>query len=275
MNDNANITFAMSCLLESIRAILAANLNEANRAEEIAASLRECEEYLQTNGLIERTEKREHEHRQFAQEIAKAGDRRSSIEHLAHRVTDHMLDRLSGARQRYGLGKKEVTMEDIETAKVARLEKLLTLGKNGDAVSVAKIMIADDDPHGLDENTYTAIVIEHCKRLARPGESPEQAFSRVITANDADGLALRKGLEIAKAATFAGSVAAETVGGGEDAEVVAKRAAYEELLEIGRKQWPQLSEAQAFVKASEARPDLLVKAHQTPTASATTYPYPH
>jgi hypothetical protein len=82
-------------------------------------------------------------------------------------------------------------MESIEKLKAERTEKLLAIGRAGGAVAMAKVLVADNDAHGIDESEYTRIVTEHAQKLY-PDKTPDGAFAKLFTDNGAVGVLLRK-----------------------------------------------------------------------------------
>jgi hypothetical protein len=205
-----------------------------------------------------------------AEEIEKARNRDYvGAQGLASAIMDHALDRLAHLRRRGGFEKKESTpMQSIEMLKAERKENLLAIGKSGGAVAMAKILVADNDAHGIDESEYTQIVTEHAQKLY-PDKAPDSAFARVFSDTGPDGVALRKGHAVVRASQ-------PTMVGGVDATNEANDELMVKAAEL-RKAQPNLTEAQAFAKVfTDPKNALLAaKAHVRPTAPAGgAYPHP-
>jgi hypothetical protein len=122
---------------------------------------------------------------------------------------DYLLNKPNGqallARMRKAADQKpakETNMESIEKLKTERTENLLTIGKAGGAVAMAKILVADNDAHGIDESTYTQIVTEHAQKLF-PDKTPDAAFAKLFAGTGPDAVQLRKGHAVVRASQFA------------------------------------------------------------------------
>jgi hypothetical protein len=124
---------------------------------------------------------------------------------LGAAVTDHLLDRLADLRRRHGFAKSatEESPMDIEKLKTERMENLLTIGKNGGAVALAKILVADDSAHGITEPEFAQIVTLHAQKLY-PDKTPDAAFAKAFSDNSADAMKLRKAHAVVRAGQFAG-----------------------------------------------------------------------
>jgi hypothetical protein len=77
-----------------------------------------------------------------------------------------------------------------EFDKASRVEKLADLAKMG-APAVAKAIVDAGIP-GLAETEFTKIVHDHAQRDRREGESPDQAFARVFSANTDESRTIRR-----------------------------------------------------------------------------------
>jgi hypothetical protein len=97
---------------------------------------------------------------------------------------------------------KEFAMDNIEKLTAERTENLLKIGKSGGAVAMAKVLVADDDAHGITEPEFTQILTEHAQKLY-PAKSPDSAFAAVFSDNGADGVMLRKAHAVVRASQFA------------------------------------------------------------------------
>jgi hypothetical protein len=179
---------------------------------------------------------------------------------LGAAVMDHALERLDHLRRKHGFEKKESTpMQSIEMLKAERTEKLLAIGKAGGAVAMAKILVADNDSHGIDESTYTQILTEHAQKLY-PDKAPDSAFATVFSDTSADGVMLRKAHAVMKLDAMH-----------EGNDHTKRSEAYDELTVKAaelRKTQPSLTEAQAFAKVftNPANAKLAASAHRRPTA---------
>jgi len=74
------------------------------------------------------------------------------------------------------------------------IEKMV--GDHG-LVAVAKTIAERGITRSVDEAGFTRLITDHAQRL-HPGLRPVQAFSKVFTANDEDGVALRKAHAVIK-----------------------------------------------------------------------------
>jgi hypothetical protein len=150
-----------------------------------------------------------------------------------------------------------------------RTAELRDIVKTHGPVALAKLLVEDGDSHGISEAELTDAITSHAK-AEHPNLTKEQAFDKVFSASDEQGLLLRKAVAVAKAAPF---VSTPIVVGGEDFNPdnpEAAVAAYNELLALAaeyRKAKPALTEAQAFdaVFTSKENADLAARAHRRPT----------
>jgi hypothetical protein len=109
-----------------------------------------------------------------------------------------------------------------------------------------------------------------------PGLTKAQSFDRVYSDPGDEGRLLRSACSIAKAAEFAvAGLPVQVVGGADAQDVDDPSAAIEALHELGRKLYPQLTEAQAFEKvfSDPKHAALAARAHRRPAAT-TFYPMP-
>ena len=205
-------------------------------------------------------------------DIAKANRGDAGYHNLAARVVEHMIDRLGHERHRHGFEKKESSpMESIEKLKAARVEKFEQLAKSAGAVAVAKHVLVEG-PSGLTKDDFNRMCNADWQRDRRSGESYDQCFARHYVAPE--------NRDVRKADQMLPMSLTPLVVGGPDAMHQAvnnteSSEAYADLQALGQQRWPDLSEAQQFTRAGEARPDLLAKAHVRPVAPAGgIYPYP-
>jgi hypothetical protein len=155
-----------------------------------------------------------------------ARDRQSALFRLMHTARGaELMRRLSKQR------KEQTTMT------YNRSEELMSIAKQYGPVAVAKHII--DNGASISEHEFTAMVDAYAK-------SKGTTFVKLYTANDDDGLAIRRATQILKGfpvATQVGGAAARDVDDPKDA-----LRQLEELAEKLRAQFPELSKAQAFSK---------------------------
>jgi hypothetical protein len=198
--------------------------------------------------------------------IEKARSAHGGLHGLGASVTEHLLDRLSRLRREHGFEKtaKDHSM-DIEKLKADRTENLLAIGKSGGAVAMAKILVADNDAHGIDESTYTQILTEHATKLF-PDRTPFGAFDKLFSDPGPDGVTLRKGHAVVRANSFEAN---------DDTESSEAYAQLVDKAEKMRESSSGLSADQAFAKVftDPANAGLAAKAHRRPSAT-TSYEFP-
>jgi hypothetical protein len=116
-----------------------------------------------------------------------------------------------------------------------------------------------------------------------PGLTEAQAFEKVYSNQGAEGRVLRQAINVAKASLaetmlgpglpvrVVGGPAAQNVDNPEEAEQ-----ARAELMRIGRRQWPRLTEQDAYERAftDPANATLVARLYQRPTPTSI-YPMPH
>jgi hypothetical protein len=262
---------ATTALAKSVGVILASDDGDESKQKALAETFAEFDDYMQKHVTID-----------DADEIAKARSAHGGLHGLGAAVTEHLIDRLSRLRQQHDFEKtaKDHSM-DIEKLKAERTENLLAIGKAGGAVAMAKILVADNDAHGIDESEYTQIVTEHAQKLY-PDKTPDSAFAKLFSDTSADGVLLRTAHAIVKAAPFD---IQPTMVGGLDAQNAANDStesseAYAQLEAMAQKMRvasPELSAAQAFERIFTDRRNagLAAKAHVRPTAPVGgAYPFP-
>jgi hypothetical protein len=249
---------ATDALAKSVGVILASDDSDESKREVLAETFAEFDDYMQKHVTIDDVDI----------EIAKASRNRDYVgaQGLGAAVMDHALDRLAHLRRRGGFEKQESTMESIETLKAARTEKLLAIGKAGGAVAMAKILNADNDAHGISTGEYTEIVTLDAQRIY-PNDRPNAAFSKLFSDPGPDGVELRKGYNVVKAAAM-----------NEANDDTESDKAYDELMVKAaelRKTQPTLTEAQAFSKVftNPANAGLAASAHRRPSAT-TSFAFP-
>jgi hypothetical protein len=150
-----------------------------------------------------------------------------------------------------------------------RQDDLRAIAKDCGPIKLAKYINDEQDSHGITEGELTDMVGKHDPK---PGESAAQTFTRHYTAQTADGVALRKAMQVAKMATLAPSMS-----GGLDEQRAAINAtesseAYKQLMTLANEQHSKrnITEAQAFAAAlaDPANRELAQKALARPAAPA-------
>src|SRR5262249_31871929 len=140
---------------------------------------------------------------------------------------------------------------------------LMDIAKREGVHVIAKIMAADQKSNGVSQDELVAMISDHERQ---DGETAAKCFSRHYEADTADGLALRKAVEITKNAPLQDDAAAE-------AEKDATEA-MRELVAIGKSRWPSLTPAQQFARSFECNPELAKRAHRRPSVFSTSHPFP-
>jgi hypothetical protein len=125
---------------------------------------------------------------------------------------------------------------------------------------------ADSGKSFMTEHDLTKMIEDFALRDQRSGETPAQAFARVVCANDAQGLTFRKALAASRGVGV-------TPIGGDDADAAQAYRKLEKLADRERAADPRLTSEQAFAKAFKDNPELAMRAAPRP-APMTSYPYP-
>jgi hypothetical protein len=111
-----------------------------------------------------------------------------------------------------------------------------------------------------------------------PELTEAQAFDKIYSDSGGEGRVLRQAIDVAKAAVFeVAGLPVQVVGGADARDVDDPSAAIAALHELGRKLYPQLTEAQAFDKVftDPKHAALAAKAHRRPSPYAHgAYPHP-
>ena len=76
-----------------------------------------------------------------------------------------------------------------------------TTSMDTSVVKIAKAF-AETGQAWLDEHQLTKMIFDHAQLDRRAGESPHQAFARHFSANDEQGLAFRKAVQVARVGSF-------------------------------------------------------------------------
>jgi hypothetical protein len=261
---------ATTALAKSVGVILASDDSDESKREVLAETFAEFADYMQKHVTIDDVDI----------EIAKARSAHGGLHGLGAAVTEHMIERLSRLRQQYGfeVEKKESTPMDIEKLKAERTEKLLSIGTIGGAVAMAKVLVADNNAHGLSETEYTAILTQHAQKLY-PDKTPDSAFAKLFADNGPDGTVLRKAHALTKLSPF--DVQPTMVGGPDamheanDSEQSEASRQLGEMAERLRATSPWLGADQAFARVftDPANAVLAAKAHRRPSPT-TSFAFP-
>ena len=220
--------------------------DEQTRADELAGDRDDDDSDADTN----KSDDGEHHASKVADLLVESGkhpDRRAALDHLLHTA--------QGAAMLRRLHKHEDS-----TVMTTSQDKLRALAKSEGVAVICKIMVADQRSYGITQDELVDLISNHERQ---DGETAAKCFSRHYEADTADGLALRKAVEITKNAPLQDDSEAE-----KDAA-----AACRELAKIGAERWPSLTVAQRFARAAETHPELLQKAHKRPSP-LTSFPWP-
>src|SRR4051794_7921448 len=164
----------------------------------------------------------------------------------------------------------------------SRADQLRDIAKDFGVHKLAKMLVTQNDAHGITEHELTALAFEEAQKSAKPGERPNSTFARWY--GEPEQLELRKAIQIAKNTpvdkaypplmdmkpTQVSGAAAMNVN--DASEAYNKLTAMAEAL---RAKSPTLTAAQAFAKVFEdpANAELAAKAHRRPTPT-TSYAMP-
>jgi hypothetical protein len=183
---------------------------------------------------------------------------------------DHLLHSARGAallRRVHKHHEEEPTMtpEQIEAARVEKFKSL-------NPVAVAKVIVDDGKSYGITEPELVELISNYDRQ---PGETAAKCFSRHYEAQDENGLAVRKAVQIAKdmmslEPTFVGAEDARDVNGATKA--------YNQLMQMAEEQrarapWKTVAQLFSELMQDPKNSELASKAHQRPTAT-TQYPFP-
>jgi hypothetical protein len=160
-----------------------------------------------------------------------------------------------------------------------RTEQLRSIAKDFGVHRLAKLLIDDDNAHGISEFEFHKLMNDEAQKTKRDGETPDQAFARFYS--DDANIDLRKAITIVKSVPNFMSIEATQVGGDDafdtsvadsSAKAMAK---LNEMAEEQRKRSPTLTVAQAFARVFEdpANKSLAAAAHRRPSAT-TSYAMP-
>jgi hypothetical protein len=140
--------------------------------------------------------------------------------------------------------------------------------------ALCKSMVQDQKSYGLDESSFTALVVEAAKRDAPAGETEAQSFTRVFSAPTEEGVLLRKAHALAKETTWL-DLQPQVISGGDWRDEDDREQAMKQLAEIGRRMAPTATPARQFDLAfsDPKNAALAQRAHRRPAAT-TFFPMP-
>jgi hypothetical protein len=146
---------------------------------------------------------------------------------------------------------------------------------------MAKILVADNDAHGIDEHEYTQIITEHAQKLY-PDKTPDAAFAKVFADTGADGVLLRKAHNVVKLSVFdiqptqVGGIAAQNeANDSEQSEAARQLGEMAERLRATSSTGLSADQAFARVFTDPKNAALAAKAHRRPTPPVGgAYPHP-
>jgi hypothetical protein len=104
-------------------------------------------------------------------------------------------------------GKVDTIM--MRAGPVRKAEALAAICKRFGPARLCKMLVDDNDSHGISEIELTRAITDSIE--LRDGETREQGFARVFCASDANGLALRKAMQIAKMTVYIGDAVATEI----------------------------------------------------------------
>jgi hypothetical protein len=135
-------------------------------------------------------------------------------------LTKLRIDEISSVDRGAGDGVKIVLMKRHDQRPqheggrtMSRTEELQSLAKDFSVVKIAKLIVAEGTDATLTEATFTKLVHDYAQRDCRSGERPEQAFTRVFSANTDEGMLLRKAHAVVKSFPQMMSIEPTQVGG--------------------------------------------------------------
>jgi hypothetical protein len=198
-------------------------------------------------------------------DIDKAHRDRGGAHNLTGALLEHLHDRLDRRRERHGFTKHEETKMDTTQTLIGIMKD------HGGPVSLCKAIV-DRERSPCGEAELVAAITKFAADAS--GEAGDVAFAKLY---ESDPM-VREACQIAKAAEFnAFNVTPVQVGGAAAQDVDNPSAALAALHELGRKLYPQLTEAQAFEKVftDPKHRDLAARAHVRPTPPpGSAYPMP-
>jgi hypothetical protein len=197
--------------------------------------------------------------------IAKASRNHRAGHHgLAAAVVEHALDRLDSLRERHGYQKSAK-----EQPMTSHTEFVRDVVKQYGITALCKSMVQDQKSYGLDESSFTALVVDFAKRDAPAGETEAQSFTRLFTAPTEEGVLLRKAHALAKETTWL-DLQPMVISGGDMRDDDDREQALKQLAEIGRRMAPTATPEKQFDLAfsDPKNAALASRAHVRPSAPA-------
>jgi hypothetical protein len=260
---NILIAKATAALQESVASIIGCDENDATKREALVETFAQFQTYLE---------------REAGDDIAKARDRHDiGGKGLASATAELALDLIHHHRRRLGLVAKGGGQLEESNMRTESLEGIMKSA--GIGATCAGIVAKGSTTISQDELVAAASKVAH-ERWS--GLSESQAFNKVYSDPGPEGRSLREAINVAKASlaeTMLGPGLPVTVVGGPAAQDVDNATEAEqaraELMRIGRKQWPRLTEQAAYEQAfSDPRNATIVsRLYQRPTPTSI-YPMP-
>jgi hypothetical protein len=247
MTDNV-VSRATAALAQSVGSIIGSDGDDATKHAALAETFEQFQTYLGKNGGIGKVD---HHASTVANLLVEAGTfphRTAALHYLLNKPGGRAL---MTSLQKAQTEKVNSSMDTTEKLTAKRTDMLLEIGKRDGAIAMAKVLVADDDAHGISEEEYTQIVTEYAKR-AFPNDRPDVAFGKVFEQNEV----IRRGHQVVNAkARYAPKV----------------DTAYEELRVKAaeyRKVHPELSEAQSFERVYSDRSNIELAERERQESSA-------
>ena len=241
MTNHVLITKATAALAESISTIVDV---DGEQAAALAQTFEQAEQYLK-DSVADETESAPRLSQRFSS--PRAAERAAACILAARRVS-----------------KSATTAEELRAQRTANLKSL-------PPISIAKALVEDQHAYSITEAELVDLIGNHDRQ---PGETAAKCFARHYEAPTEDGAAIRKAIEITKAAEVA-SLDPVVIDGNDENPDDAEEA-YNALMRLAdeqRARAPNMSKAQAFAEVFQKNPELASRAHRRPSAS-TVYPMP-
>ena len=169
--------------------------------------------------------------------------------------------------------------DDVEKAKTAKEQPMTShtefvrdVVKQYGITALCKSMVQDQKSYGLDESSFTALVVDAAKRDAPAGETEAQSFSRLFTAPTPEGELLRRAHGLAKETTWL-DLQPQVISGGDLRDANDADQAMDQLRVIGQRMAPSATPEKQFAVAFAANPSLAARAHRRPSPT-TFFPPP-
>ena len=254
---NVLIAKATAALQESVASIINCDEDDATKREALVETFSQFATYMERNGAMAKSLADEsgdvnvgasdHHASKVADLLVEAKsfpDRAAALQHLLHKPSGQaLLSRMHKAAEQTG---KETNMRTSES-----LEGIMKSA--GIGATCAGIVAKGATTISQDDLVSAVSKVAHERW---PELSEAQAFSKVYSDPGAEGRVVRDAINVAKASLaetmlgpglpvqVVGGPAAQDVNTAADAE-----AARAELMRVGRKQWPRLTENEVFERA--------------------------